>query len=604
MVTSFGGKLQGVSLGSFLQMAQMDCITCTLKVNSADETGYLYLLQGELVSAEVGNLENLDAVYRLISWDETVIEIQDSCEKTENQINQPMMNILMEGSRLKDEALQIPEEEHVIEPSEFDYEEASFSETPSEIPAGPDPNSTTGQPQSDPGDSNSPQETPRFKITRKWKFILLGLVFLLIAGGATSAYLINSARQERDSYESLLTAISTVKTPQQKILLLNNYLHSSPDKPYAEQARKKIDALKNNIIYNEFKTLEKTTEEFINAGAFEDAIAAYDSFQKKNPRNKYTQEIMALKTQCTLAIESRHFARMLDLTFTMGPERIEKYKAFLKQYPKSRHTKKILDLIAHMEEEFYVYLERQIVEGKKSENWQECILLSQKFIDAYPKSKHTDNLKRFQAKCQEKIHTSAEFDRLVQQANRHGQDWRSALIVFSDYLKAYPNTLAKEKIEKQIKRLNDVLEVERRSAAVKEIATLLAASDSRFIVSNGTFKDKKTGLTWSLLDSQAELNECLAYNEAVSYVDTLKTGGHDDWRLASPAEVSGLYKKKPFFPSVSGQWYWTSKSIKRYVEQWIIDVEVIMPNEAGDLKQIQKESWECGTVRAVRGRKK
>lgn len=590
MVTSFGGKLQGLSLGSFLQMAQMDCITCTLRVKSETETGYLYLLQGELVSARVGTLENLDAVYRLISWDETVIEIQDSCEKTENQINQPMMNIIMEGLRLKDEALPIPEEEHGI----------AFSETP----AGPDPDSTKSQPRSDPGDSNSPQETPRFKITRKWKFILLCLVFLLIAGGSISAYLISSARQERDSYESLLTAISTAKTPQQKIVILNNYLQSGPGKSYADQARKKMDSLKDSIIFNEFVKLEKTAEEFINAGAFEDAIAACDNFQKKNPRNEYTQEIEALKTQCNLGIESRRFERMLELTFTMGPERIEEYKAFLKQYPKSLYQKKILDLIADMEEELYVFLERQIIERQKSENWQECILLCQKFIDTYPKSKHTDKLKRFQEKCQEKIHASAEFDRLVQQANRHGQDWRSALIVFSDYLRAYPNTLAKDKIEAQIKRLKDLLEAERRSAAAKEITTLLAASESRFIVSNGTFEDKKTGLTWSLLDSQAELNECLAYNEAVSYVDALKTGGHDDWRLASPEEVSGLYKKKPFFPSVSGRWYWTSESIKRYADRWIIDVEVIMPTEAGDLKQVQKESWECGTVRAVRGRKK
>lgn len=206
-----------------------------------------------------------------------------------------MMNIVKEGLRMKDKAPQVSDEEDGIKPYEFEYEDDFFSEAPNENPAEPDPDSIRDKPRNDPEDSNHPGGTPRFNLTKKWKFILL----------------------------------------------------------------------------------------------------------------------------------------------------------------------------------------------------------SQKFIDTYPKSKHTDNLKRLQEQCQQKIHTSAEFDRLVQQANRHGQDWR----------------------------------------------------------------------------------------------------------LPSPAEISDLYKKKPFFPSVSSQWYWTSKSIKRYFEQWIIDVEVIIPAEAGDLKQVQKESWECGTVRAVRGRK-
>lgn len=98
-----GGSIYGISLESFLQMAQLEKTTCTLTVKTDDEIGYIYLLEGELMSAETESLKNNAAFYRIIGWENAAIEIENECSKTVNEINQPLINLLMEGLKIKDE---------------------------------------------------------------------------------------------------------------------------------------------------------------------------------------------------------------------------------------------------------------------------------------------------------------------------------------------------------------------------------------------------------------------------------------------------------------------------------------------------------------------
>ncbi len=101
----FGGKLLGISVHSFLQMVESEQKTCTLRVTCQGRTGYLYIKDGELIAAEEDSLRNLEAAYEVIGWDEPVIEIKDSVPEKEREIFQPLMAVLMEGFRLRDEKL-------------------------------------------------------------------------------------------------------------------------------------------------------------------------------------------------------------------------------------------------------------------------------------------------------------------------------------------------------------------------------------------------------------------------------------------------------------------------------------------------------------------
>ena len=101
--TRIEGQIRGVTLEAFLQMVNNEGKTCTLKISSLDGVGYIYILNGELISAEVGVLKNENAVFQMLSWDNAGIEIKDVCRKRKKEIDQPLMTILMEGLRIRDE---------------------------------------------------------------------------------------------------------------------------------------------------------------------------------------------------------------------------------------------------------------------------------------------------------------------------------------------------------------------------------------------------------------------------------------------------------------------------------------------------------------------
>jgi DNA-binding NtrC family response regulator len=97
------GQIHGISITSFLQLIDIEERICTLKIRSGNKFGRLYFMKGELVAAETGQLNGEKAAMEIISWDNSVIEIENVCTKNKKEINKPLMHILMESARLKDE---------------------------------------------------------------------------------------------------------------------------------------------------------------------------------------------------------------------------------------------------------------------------------------------------------------------------------------------------------------------------------------------------------------------------------------------------------------------------------------------------------------------
>lgn len=97
------GQIRGISLASFLQLVEMEKKTCTLSIKSEGKSGVMFFQKGELLGAKSGDLEGEAAAYELLCLDRVVIRIENVCKMKEKQIQQPLMNVLMEGLRIKDE---------------------------------------------------------------------------------------------------------------------------------------------------------------------------------------------------------------------------------------------------------------------------------------------------------------------------------------------------------------------------------------------------------------------------------------------------------------------------------------------------------------------
>ena len=97
------GRIHGISLASFLQLIDLERKTCTLTIKSSKKTGYIFCKDGEVIGAETGNIKGKKALYQMMFWTKATIEINDYCRKTEREIDIPLMYLLMESHRVKDE---------------------------------------------------------------------------------------------------------------------------------------------------------------------------------------------------------------------------------------------------------------------------------------------------------------------------------------------------------------------------------------------------------------------------------------------------------------------------------------------------------------------
>ncbi len=108
--SSAQGKVNGISLASFLQLVGMESKTCILNVKTASQSGKVYCQSGDLIAAETGTLSAEEAVIEMVTWDGAVIEILKLDKQKEKQIKKPLMNILMEASRRMDEMAAVKKE--------------------------------------------------------------------------------------------------------------------------------------------------------------------------------------------------------------------------------------------------------------------------------------------------------------------------------------------------------------------------------------------------------------------------------------------------------------------------------------------------------------
>ncbi|MCX5871384.1 MAG: response regulator [Deltaproteobacteria bacterium] len=97
------GFITGVSLGSFLQLLELDKKTCTLTVRSGKNQGTIYFKNGDLMDASTNDLTGIDAVFEIIRWKNVEIILANSCDITEQKISESLGFILLEGSRRQDE---------------------------------------------------------------------------------------------------------------------------------------------------------------------------------------------------------------------------------------------------------------------------------------------------------------------------------------------------------------------------------------------------------------------------------------------------------------------------------------------------------------------
>ena len=94
--------LNGISLDNFLQMLELERKTCTLRIISGYQIGYLYIKQGRLVSAKTGQLRDKEAALVILAWPNCTINITEDCS-IEPTMDLALQSLLVEWCISRDE---------------------------------------------------------------------------------------------------------------------------------------------------------------------------------------------------------------------------------------------------------------------------------------------------------------------------------------------------------------------------------------------------------------------------------------------------------------------------------------------------------------------
>jgi len=590
-------------------MVQMEKTTCTLKVVSGKKEGLLYILDGDLIAAETQDLQNMDAACDIISWDDTVIEIENSCAKTENEINQPLMHVLMEGLKLKDEksadkpdddeGRTVPSDMPTFEPeSEEDQEDQEDQKDEEEQE---DADKPTGRDLSKEGEEFELHVAPKKEGGLPKVSIILGIV--IIAAAAAYFILFSSGSQSLDQvYQDTMAQVDLTDDTNEQIRLLTEFLNTAGDEgEWAQAARVKITELKtiqSNAAYMEVASQAKALAE---AKEYAQAAALYEKHLRRFPGGPNANEVRATISKLSDLGEKTDFKAVTAATASGSVNRIDAYRRYLQNHPDGQNAAEVKKLISAMEGEYFTYTEKQIAKAAMLEDWEKCTQQVIKYSEIYPDSPNTEKFNKFLPLFEKNRLEFVDYEKAVKKAQTVGTDYAQAHKIMSDYLQSFPNTHLVSKAEDQIARYKKMADETRINARIASLEKLLAQSEGRFNSNgDGTFTDKRTGLMWSTLDSKSVLDSCLKYESAATYTKSMNTGGHGDWRLPTPDELKTLFKVKPYFPASPATWLWSSKILRKYEGEWFIDVTVITADNNPMPNKMVKDSRVCGNVRAVR----
>ncbi len=105
--SSQSGTLTGISVGSFLQLIEMEEKTCLFEVRAPKKRGLFFFRQGRLHDAVCGTLVGEEAAIEMVMWNRVRLSFKNlPTNKITKRINSELMTILMEAARRKDEKYQ------------------------------------------------------------------------------------------------------------------------------------------------------------------------------------------------------------------------------------------------------------------------------------------------------------------------------------------------------------------------------------------------------------------------------------------------------------------------------------------------------------------
>ena len=455
-----GGAIHGIGLPSFLQMSEMEESTYKLKIRSKDRIGYLHVSQGQLIGAEAEDLKGREAAYHIISWENVVIEIENHEPSMKDEIQQPLMHILMESLKIKDEASNLNESDPFA-PSSTAHNNEPISSVDGIKLSGP---------------SMGPFEriAPPLPIEPKQKSKILiyaiGLAIclpiLVVIGLVGHSYL--KKVQEETAYQEMMFEVESEINLDIKELRLTKFLDEHNPKRHLNEIEAKIKEVRKQIETRDFEFLTLTIGSLPIDDDYErKAKKLYNGFLSKYPESHYAKEIHAAIAGIKDLVDDTYYQKLtLNEKLDMG-QRFDAYQDYLRRFPNGNHRGDVEMLLMDMGKQYYAFIKVQAKVCQEKQAWDRCIVLCNNYVKVFENSPQIGAVQKLKTEFIGK----QQFNEFRIQTEKLGEDYIAKHDLYKSYLADHLKSPAKPQIIDIIESLKGKVEDQKQWLNLKSYAS-------------------------------------------------------------------------------------------------------------------------------------
>jgi hypothetical protein len=430
-----GGAIHGIGLPSFLQMSEMEESTYKLKITSNDHMGYLHVNQGQLIGAETEDLKGREAAYHIISWENVVIEIENHEPAMEDEIQQPLMHVLMESLKIKDEASDAGERDSSAPPPDADVSGSIDAADGMKISG----------PSMGPFERIAPPPPVAPKKKSKVLFFVVGFAVglpLMAAIGLVGTSYLKKVQQET-AYKDMMFQVESEINPDIKEQRLTEFLDKYNPKRHLDEIEAKVKEVRKQIETRDFELITLRLGSLPMDESYERRVKEiYDGFLAKYPDSRYTKEIRTATAGIKDLIDDTTYQRLLSNEKMDMGQRFDAYQDYLKRFPDGNHMSDVEKLLMEMGKQYYGFIKTQAKICDERQAWEKCIVWCENYSKVFEKSPQIRDVKRLKLEFADKQH----FSEFKIQAEKLGQDYIAIDNLYKNYLADHPKSAAKHDI--------------------------------------------------------------------------------------------------------------------------------------------------------------
>ncbi len=472
-VSDVGGQIHGISLPSFLQMSEMEGATYTLRVAGDDRVGYLYLDGGNLIAAQYGDCRGSEAAYRIISWDKASIRIEPADAEREREIHEPLMHVMMESLKIKDEdqaesaAIFQAAQKKPLSPDRPQPEKKPPVKKHGPPPAPTVAADTSADMQpidsillSDLSDNESEEKDADTSVDKKkptsrvTKLLMVLGGVILLAGGVIGGGEFLEYRQTAQRYGRLMANLAAEKALDAQIILMMKYLKAYPEDAHRAELENRLRKANREIEAQAYeKTLADVKRLSIDGRYEKKALSLYTDFLTKYPQSPYVESVNAAIEGIHQKIATAHFERLAGIPENDFPARYRAYRTYLERFPRGAEKEAVNRMLSDLGDQYYRVLEEQAAICEAKTAWEDCLARCDRFLAEFAILPNVEKVRALRSRLQDK----QDRVELTVKAELAGDDYIYAKRIYTDYLSRRPDTTQKTYILKRIEALNGEL---------------------------------------------------------------------------------------------------------------------------------------------------